>query len=59
MWPSVVAMVPPPPLAKGFAHKEIMMGKDKCASCAPCVMMVMVMTVNCGGDGGVLLMMVM
>ena len=53
------AMVPPPPLAKGFTHKEIMMGNGECASFVSCVMMVMVMTVNCGGDDGVLLMMVM
>ena len=57
MWPPVVAMVSPPPVAKCFAHKGMMMGNDECASCASCVMMVM--TVNCGGDDGVLLMMVM
>ena len=57
MWQPVVAMVPPPPVAKCFAHKDMMMGNDECASCASCVMMVM--TVNCGGDDGVLLMMVM
>ena len=22
LWPSMVAVVPPPPLAKGFAHKK-------------------------------------
>ena len=48
MWPSIVAMVPPPALAKGFAHEEIMMGNDGGASCASCVMVVVVMTVNCG-----------
>ena len=57
MWPPVVAMVPPPPVAKCFAHEDMMMGNGECASCASCVMMVM--TVNCGGDDGVLLMMVM
>ena len=45
------------PVAKCFAHKDMMMGNDECAPCASCV--VMVMTVNCGGDDGVLLMMVM
>ena len=46
-----------PPFAKCFAHKEIMMGGDEYASRASCVMTVM--TVNCGGDDSVLLMMVM
>ena len=57
LWPPVVAMVPPPPVAKCYAHEDMMMGNDECASCASCVMMVT--TANCGGDDGVLLMMVM
>ena len=48
-------MVPPPSLVKGFAHtKKIMTGNDGGVSCASCVMVVMAMTVNCGGDDGVI-----
>ena len=39
-----------------FRTEDFMMRDGACASCASCVM---VMTVNCGGDDGVLLMMVM
>ena len=47
-------MVPPPSLVKGFAHKEVMMGNDGGVSCASCVMVVKAMTVNCGGNDGVI-----
>ena len=51
----MVAVVPPLSLVKGFAHtKKIMMGNDGGVSCASCVMMVMAMTVNYGGDDGVI-----
>ena len=44
-------MAPPPSLVKDVSHtRKIMMGNDGGASCASCVMIVMAMTVNCGGN---------
>ena len=44
-------MAPPPPLVKDVSRtRKIMMGNDGGASCESCVMIVMAMTVNCGGN---------
>ena len=49
----MVAMVPPPSLVNGFAHTKNRVGNDGSVSCSSCVMIVMAMIVNCGGNDGV------